>query len=156
LLDLISRSVERLEAKREAHLEHQDDNKARRAALLAHDESPQGERLARFELACQRRTQRCQAEIWKYRKKKEREGDSEYERGNEYEYEQEYEHDKEQVQVQVQVQEQEQETGRAEGGRRRGRDGKRRRFEGGIGGRNWSGEKLDERTRGWRSGAGSC
>jgi hypothetical protein len=68
LLDLIARNIERLEAKREAHLEHADESKANTAAKLAYDESPQGERLARHELACQRRTHRCYAEFWKYRR----------------------------------------------------------------------------------------
>jgi hypothetical protein len=72
LLDLIARNIERLEAKREAHLEHADECAASTAARLAYDDSPQGERLARHELACQRRTHRCQAEFWKYRREKDR------------------------------------------------------------------------------------
>jgi hypothetical protein len=68
LLDLIARNVERLEAKREAHLEHADESKASVAGRLAYDESPQGERLARHELACERRTQRCRDAFWKHRR----------------------------------------------------------------------------------------
>jgi hypothetical protein len=72
LLDLIARNVERLEAKREAHLEHADENAASSAERLAYEESPQGERLARHELASQRRAHRCVDAFWKYRREKRR------------------------------------------------------------------------------------
>jgi hypothetical protein len=68
LLDLITRNIERLEAKREAHLEHADEGAASIAARLAYEESPQGERLARYELACERRTHRCRDAFWKHRR----------------------------------------------------------------------------------------
>src|SRR5262249_51500607 len=51
LTDLIARNIERLEANLEAHLQHEDERRASKQALLAWDESPQGERLARYELA---------------------------------------------------------------------------------------------------------
>jgi hypothetical protein len=68
LLDLITRNIERLEAKREAYLEHADEGAVSIAARLAYEESPQGERLARHELACERRTQRCRDAFWKHRR----------------------------------------------------------------------------------------
>jgi hypothetical protein len=68
LLDLITRNIERLEAKREAHLEHAEERAASIAASLAYDESPAGERLARHELACERRTHRCRDAFWKHRR----------------------------------------------------------------------------------------
>ena len=68
LQDLIARNIERLEAKREAHLEHADESQASTAARLAYEESPQGERLGRYELACERRTHRCRDAFWKHRR----------------------------------------------------------------------------------------
>ena len=41
---------------------------ASNAARLAYEESPQGERLARHELACERRTHRCRDAFWKHRR----------------------------------------------------------------------------------------
>jgi hypothetical protein len=73
LVDLAQRNIERLEAKREAHLEHADDRAASRARLLAYDESPQGERLGRHELACERRVKRCREAFWKHRREVARE-----------------------------------------------------------------------------------
>ena len=68
LQDLIARNIERLEAKREAHLEHADESQASTAARLAYEESPQGERLRRYVLACERRTHRCRDAFWKHRR----------------------------------------------------------------------------------------
>jgi hypothetical protein len=68
LLDLVARNIEQLEAKREAHLEGAEESAASTAARLAYEESPQGERLARYELACERRTHRCRDAFWKHRR----------------------------------------------------------------------------------------
>jgi hypothetical protein len=68
LLDLIARNVAELESKRDAHLEHADERAASIAASLAYEDSPQGERLARHELACERRTHRCRDAFWKHRR----------------------------------------------------------------------------------------
>jgi hypothetical protein len=68
LLDLVARNVERLEAKREAHLAHLDEQAASTAAQLAFVESPEGGRLTRYEQAAQRRTQRCRDVFWKHRR----------------------------------------------------------------------------------------
>ena len=42
------------------------------AGRLAFDQSPDGERLRRFELACQRRAHRCLDAFWKHRREMER------------------------------------------------------------------------------------
>jgi hypothetical protein len=83
LLDLIARNVERLEAKREAHLEHADESAVSAAARLAYEESPQGERLARYELASQRRVHRCRDAFWKHRREMEKDGGRRVEDGGE-------------------------------------------------------------------------
>jgi hypothetical protein len=68
LLDLISRNIERLEAKLEVHLQHADERTASIKAMNAWDESPQGERLARYELATCRRAERLLAAFVKLKK----------------------------------------------------------------------------------------
>ena len=68
LVDLVARNIERLEAKREAHLAHLDEQAASTAAQLAFVESPDGGRLTRYEQAAQRRTQRCRDVFWKHRR----------------------------------------------------------------------------------------
>ena len=72
LFDLIDRNLERLEAKLEVYRGIGGEQAASTAGRLAFDQSPDGERLRRFELACQRRKQRCQDAFWKYRREMER------------------------------------------------------------------------------------
>ena len=72
LFDLVDRNLERLEAKLEAYRSVAGEQAASMAGRLAFDQSPDGERLRRFELACQRRKQRCQDAFWKYRREMER------------------------------------------------------------------------------------
>jgi hypothetical protein len=83
LLDLFERNIERLEAKREAHLEHAEERAANRAGRLANDDSSQGERLARHELACHRRVQRCRDAFWKHRREMGREENARWQTENE-------------------------------------------------------------------------
>jgi hypothetical protein len=68
LVDLISRNIERLEAKLEVHLQHADERAASIKAMKAWDASPEGERLARYELATSRRAERLRAAYFKLRK----------------------------------------------------------------------------------------
>ena len=68
LLDLVDRNLERLEAKVEVYRQLAAATAASRAARLAGDPSIEGERLRRYELACQRRVHRCLDAFWKYRR----------------------------------------------------------------------------------------
>ena len=58
---MISRNIERLEARLEVHLQHADERAASVKAKNAWDKSPEGERLARYELATCRRAERLLA-----------------------------------------------------------------------------------------------
>ena len=68
LLDLVARNVERLEAKLEAHREHAEEAAELASDHLGYDDSPEGQRLQRHELACHRRMERCLDAFWKYRR----------------------------------------------------------------------------------------
>jgi hypothetical protein len=68
MLDLISRNIERLEAKLEVHLQHADERAASTQAQLPWGESPEFDRLARYELATSRRAERLRAAFIKLRK----------------------------------------------------------------------------------------
>jgi hypothetical protein len=65
LLDLVTRNIERLEAKLEAHLQHAEDYAASVAASLGVDNTPEGERLQRYEMASDRRLYRSLNGLWK-------------------------------------------------------------------------------------------
>jgi hypothetical protein len=84
LLDLVGRNIERLEAKLEAHLQHAEEQAASTAGRLAADVEAEGEKLARYEMACHRRAYRCLDAFWKYRKEMER-SEEEAEEGHEAE-----------------------------------------------------------------------
>ena len=68
MLDLISRNIERLEAKLEVHLQHADERAAGTRAQPPWGESPELDRLARYELATSRRAERLRAAFIKLRK----------------------------------------------------------------------------------------
>ena len=68
LLDLVGREIERLETKREVHLQYADERKASSDACLAWDESQTGQQLARFELATCRRAERSFQAFFKFRR----------------------------------------------------------------------------------------
>ena len=72
LLDLVERNVERLEAKLEVHTDREGEYLLRRAARQGFDDSPRGERLRRYEMACDRRFYRSLAAFWKHRREMER------------------------------------------------------------------------------------
>jgi len=72
LLDLIDRNVERLEAKLEVHTDRAGEYLLRSAARQGFDDSPRGERLRRYEMACDRRFYRSLAAFWKHRREMER------------------------------------------------------------------------------------
>ena len=67
LLDLIERSVERLEGIRDAHLAHAGEVAEKTAKRLAIDTTTEGERLARYEMQCRRRFYKCLDAFWKHR-----------------------------------------------------------------------------------------
>jgi hypothetical protein len=67
-LDLISRNIERLEAKLEVHQQHADEQAASIKAQMAWDESPLGQQLARYVLAVQRSAQRARDALYKHRR----------------------------------------------------------------------------------------
>jgi hypothetical protein len=71
ITDLIARNIERLEAKLEVHQQHEDEKKASRDRLNAADMSPEGDRLARYELALGRQHKRCVDAFWKFRREME-------------------------------------------------------------------------------------
>jgi hypothetical protein len=68
LLDLIDRNLARLQAKLEVYEEHAEEYAASTAGRLAYEDTPEGERLRRYELAAQRRKHRCLEAFWKYRR----------------------------------------------------------------------------------------
>ena len=68
LRDLVARNIARLEALIEEHEDLADEQEERDAELLGYDESPEGDRLRRYELACERAVARCQTNFWKHRK----------------------------------------------------------------------------------------
>jgi hypothetical protein len=76
LIDFVSRRIDRLEAKLEVHVEYDKERDAKNKGLLPSDiKTPEGEKLAKYEAAWQRRAQRCDDAYWKHRKMKEQFGD---------------------------------------------------------------------------------
>jgi hypothetical protein len=72
MLALVDQNLERLEAKLEVYRGIAGEQAASTAGRLAFDQSPDGERLRRFEQANERRAQRCLDAFWKYRREMER------------------------------------------------------------------------------------
>ena len=72
MLALVDQNLERLEAKLEVYRGMADEQGASPAGCLAFDQSPDGERLRRHELACGRRLKQCQNAFWKHRREMER------------------------------------------------------------------------------------
>ena len=72
MLALVDENLERLEAKVEGHRGVADEQAVSTAGRLAFEQSPDGERLRRFELANERRKHRCLDAFWKYRREMDR------------------------------------------------------------------------------------
>ena len=72
LRDLVASNVERLEAKRQTHLAHAAGIAARRATRLSFDRTPDGQRMRRYQMDCQRRLNKCQDAYWKHRREADR------------------------------------------------------------------------------------
>jgi hypothetical protein len=68
LLDIVDRSLERLEAKLEVFRSIAGEQTTSRAGRLAFDQSAEGDRLRRYEMASHRRAHRCLDAFWKYRR----------------------------------------------------------------------------------------
>ena len=79
LIDLCKWNIERLEAKREVHLEYAEERADSRARELSDDDSPQGLRLARHQDARHRKVVRCRDAFWKHRREMAREENSRWE-----------------------------------------------------------------------------
>ena len=71
LLDLVDRVVQRLTAKIEVYQQLASEDEAEMSASLAHDRTPDGERMRRYEQAAQRRVHRCEDAFWKHRRERE-------------------------------------------------------------------------------------
>ncbi len=71
LIDLVTRNMERLEAKLEVFEARSEELNDRNAALLALDKTPEGQIYQRYEMACQRKLSRCLADFWKHQRESE-------------------------------------------------------------------------------------
>ena len=71
LIDLVTRNIERLEAKLEVFEARSEELNDRNAALLALDKTTDGQIYQRYEMACQRKLSRCLADFWKYQRETE-------------------------------------------------------------------------------------
>ena len=71
---MLTENLERLEAKLEGYRGVAGEQAVSTAGRLAFEQSPDGERLRRFELASERRKQRCLDAFWKYRREMDRGG----------------------------------------------------------------------------------
>jgi hypothetical protein len=75
LIDLVTRNIERLEAKLEVFEARSEELVDRNAALLALDKTAEGQIYQRYEMACQRKLSRCLADFWKHQRETEDEED---------------------------------------------------------------------------------
>ncbi len=75
LIDLVTRNIERLEAKLEVFEARSEELNDRNAALLALDKTAEGQIYQRYEMACQRKLSRCLADFWKHQRETEDEED---------------------------------------------------------------------------------
>ncbi len=71
LIDLVTRNIERLEAKLEVFEARSEELNDRNAALLALDKTAEGQIYQRYEMACQRKLSRCLADFWKHQRETE-------------------------------------------------------------------------------------
>ncbi len=71
LIDLVTRNIERLEAKLEVFEARSEELNDRKAALLALDKTAEGQIYQRYEMACQRKLSRCLADFWKHQRETE-------------------------------------------------------------------------------------
>ncbi len=81
LIDLVTRNIERLEAKLEVFEARSEELNDRIAALLALDKTAEGQIYQRYEMACQRKLSRCLADFWKHQR--ESEGDEDLDEDDE-------------------------------------------------------------------------
>ncbi len=75
LIDLVTRNIERLEAKLEVFEARSEELVERNAAMLALDKTADGQIYQRYEMACQRKLSRCLADFWKHQRETEDEDD---------------------------------------------------------------------------------
>jgi hypothetical protein len=68
LLELIVRNVRRLEAMLKSHADNAEERAASTAAMLAHDDTPEGARLARYKKSCERSIRESRAFFRRYRR----------------------------------------------------------------------------------------
>ncbi len=71
LIDLVTRNIERLEAKLEVFEATSEELNDRNAAMLALDKTADGQIYQRYEMACQRKLSRCLADFWKHQRETE-------------------------------------------------------------------------------------
>ncbi len=71
LIDLVTRNIERLEAKLEVFEARSEELNDRNAAMLALDKTAEGQIYQRYEMACQRKLSRCLADFWKHQRETE-------------------------------------------------------------------------------------
>ncbi len=83
LIDLVTRNIERLEAKLEVFEARSEELNNRNAAMLALGKTADGQIYQRYEMACQRKLSRCLADFWKHQRETEDEHEEDFDQGEE-------------------------------------------------------------------------